>query len=541
MSKLLEIKDLHVSFGSGAGEVQAVKGISINIDKGETVAVVGESGSGKSVTGLSVLQLLPYPLASHPGGSVQFNGEELIGAPDARLRAIRGDRIAMIFQEPLTSLNPLHSVEKQINEILILHKNMNKAQARARVLELMKLVGLDELTDRLGALPHELSGGQRQRVMIAMALANEPDLLIADEPTTAVDVTIQAQILELLKELQKKLGMALLLITHDLGIVRHMAERVYVMSQGLIVEEGTASQVLDTPSHAYTKHLMAAEPGGEPENADPNARVIMNADNLRVWYPIKKGIIKSIVGHIKAVDGVTLTVRQGHTLGVVGESGSGKSSLGRALLRLEKSEGPILFDGQNLQELSTSKLRPLRQRMQMVFQDPFGSLSPRLTVGQIVEEGLLVHGLGGTSSERREIISDTLTEVGLEADMMGRYPHEFSGGQRQRISIARALVLKPEFIVLDEPTSALDMSVQAQIVELLRELQKRNNLAYLFISHDLRVVRALSHDVLVMRSGKVVEQGKADTIFSSPKEPYTRALLDAALNMKADETGVVGR
>jgi microcin C transport system ATP-binding protein len=541
MSKLLEIKDLHVSFGSGAGEVQAVKGISINIDKGETVAVVGESGSGKSVTGLSVLQLLPYPLASHPGGSVQFNGEELIGAPDARLRAIRGDRIAMIFQEPLTSLNPLHSVEKQINEILILHKNMNKAQARARVLELMKLVGLDELTDRLGALPHELSGGQRQRVMIAMALANEPDLLIADEPTTAVDVTIQAQILELLKELQKKLGMALLLITHDLGIVQHMAERVYVMSQGLIVEEGTVSQVLDTPSHAYTKHLMAAEPGGEPENADPNARVIMNADNLRVWYPIKKGIIKSIVGHIKAVDGVTLTVRQGHTLGVVGESGSGKSSLGRALLRLEKSEGPILFDGQNLQELSTSKLRPLRQRMQMVFQDPFGSLSPRLTVGQIVEEGLLVHGLGGTSSERREIISDTLTEVGLEADMMGRYPHEFSGGQRQRISIARALVLKPEFIVLDEPTSALDMSVQAQIVELLRELQKRNNLAYLFISHDLRVVRALSHDVLVMRSGKVVEQGKADTIFSSPKEPYTRALLDAALNMKADETGVVGR
>jgi microcin C transport system ATP-binding protein len=541
MSKLLEIKDLHVSFGSGAGEVQAVKGISINIDKGETVAVVGESGSGKSVTGLSVLQLLPYPLASHPGGSVQFNGEELIGAPDARLRAIRGDRIAMIFQEPLTSLNPLHSVEKQINEILILHKNMNKAQARARVLELMKLVGLDELTDRLGALPHELSGGQRQRVMIAMALANEPDLLIADEPTTAVDVTIQAQILELLKELQKKLGMALLLITHDLGIVQHMAERVYVMSQGLIVEEGTVSQVLDTPSHAYTKHLMAAEPGGEPENADPNARVIMNADNLRVWYPIKKGIIKSIVGHIKAVDGVTLTVRQGYTLGVVGESGSGKSSLGRALLRLEKSEGPILFDGQNLQELSTSKLRPLRQRMQMVFQDPFGSLSPRLTVGQIVEEGLLVHGLGGTSSERREIISDTLTEVGLEADMMGRYPHEFSGGQRQRISIARALVLKPEFIVLDEPTSALDMSVQAQIVELLRELQKRNNLAYLFISHDLRVVRALSHDVLVMRSGKVVEQGKADTIFSSPKEPYTRALLDAALNMKADETGVVGR
>jgi microcin C transport system ATP-binding protein len=541
MSKLLEIKDLHVSFGRDVKEVQAVKGVSISIDKGETVALVGESGSGKSVTALSVLQLLPYPLASHPGGSVQFNGEELIGAPDARLRAIRGDRIAMIFQEPLTSLNPLHSVEKQINEILILHKHMNKVQARTRVLELMELVGLDDLTDRLGALPHELSGGQRQRVMIAMALANEPDLLIADEPTTAVDVTIQAQILKLLKELQKKLGMALLLITHDLGIVRHMAERVYVMSQGLIVEEGTVSQVLDTPSHEYTKHLMAAEPGGEPEKADPNARIVIATNNLRVWYPIKKGIIKSVVGHIKAVDGVTLTVKQGHTLGVVGESGSGKSSLGRALLRLEKSEGPILFEGQDLQELSTSELRPLRQRMQMVFQDPFGSLSPRLTVGQIVEEGLLVHGIGGQDSDRRELIASTLIEVGLEADMMARYPHEFSGGQRQRISIARALILKPEFIVLDEPTSALDMSVQAQIVELLRDLQIRNNLAYLFISHDLRVVRALSHDVLVMRSGKVVEQGKADDIFSSPKESYTRALLDAALNMKADETGVVGR
>ncbi len=541
MSRMLELKDLHVSFGSGMREVKAVKGVSVNFDKGETVALVGESGSGKSVTALSVLQLLPYPLASYPSGSVKFNGEELIGAPDARLRAIRGDRIAMIFQEPLTSLNPLHSVEKQINEILILHKNMNKVQAHSRVLELIELVGLDELIDRLGALPNELSGGQRQRVMIAMALANEPDLLIADEPTTAVDVTIQAQILKLLKELQKKLGMALLIITHDLGIVRHMAERVYVMSEGLIVEEGTVSQVLDKPSHEYTKHLMAAEPGGEPEKADRDAQVVIATDNLRVWYPIKKGIIKSVVGHIKAVDGVTLTLRQGHTLGVVGESGSGKSSLGRALLRLEKSEGPIIFEGQDLQEFSTSQLRPLRQRMQIVFQDPFGSLSPRLNVGQIVEEGLLVHRLGGKNLERQELIVNTLREVGLEADIMTRYPHEFSGGQRQRISIARALVLKPEFIVLDEPTSALDMSVQAQIVELLRDLQKRNNLAYLFISHDLRVVRALSHDVLVMRSGKVVEQGKAEKIFSSPKEPYTRSLLDAALNMKADETGLVGR
>lgn len=541
MSKLLEIRDLHVSFGSGAQEAKAVKGVSIDIARGETVALVGESGSGKSVTALSVLQLLPYPMASHPGGSVQFNAEELIGALDTRLRAIRGDRIAMIFQEPLTSLNPLHSVEKQINEVLILHKSMNKSQARFRVLELMDLVGLNELADRLEALPHELSGGQRQRVMIAMALANDPDLLIADEPTTAVDVTIQAQILKLLKELQEKLGMALLIITHDLGIVRHMAERVYVMNQGLIVEEGSVTQVLDTPSHGYTKHLMAAEPGGEPEKGDLNARAIMATEKLRVWYPIKKGIIKSVVGYIKAVDGVTLTVRQGHTLGIVGESGSGKSSLGRALLRLEASRGPILFDGQNLQDLSTSELRPLRQRMQMVFQDPFGSLSPRLTIEEIVEEGLLVHKLGGQSSERRDLIAETLKEVGLEADMMGRYPHEFSGGQRQRISIARALILKPKFIVLDEPTSALDMSVQTQIVELLRDLQKRNNLSYLFISHDLRVIRALSHDLLVMHSGKVVEQGDTNSIFSSPKEPYTQALLDAALNMKADETGVVGR
>jgi microcin C transport system ATP-binding protein len=541
MSNLLEISDLHVSFGSGAREVHAVRGVSIQISKGESVALVGESGSGKSVTALSVLQLLPYPLASHPGGSVRFQGEELIGAEDSRLRAIRGDRISMIFQEPLTSLNPLHSVEHQINETLILHKNMNRDQARVRVLELMDLVGLDELTDRLGALPHELSGGQRQRVMIAMALANEPDLLIADEPTTAVDVTIQAQILKLLKELQAKLGMALLMITHDLGIVRHMAERVYVMNDGLIVEEGSVGQVLDAPSHDYTKHLMAAEPGGQPEPANSDAPIIMHTDNLRVWYPIKKGVIKSVVGHIKAVDGVTLTVRRGHTLGVVGESGSGKSSLGRALLRLEKSEGGIIFRDQDLQELSTSELRPLRQRMQMVFQDPFGSLSPRLTVGQIVEEGLLVHGRGGTDTDRQDLIAETLKEVGLEADMMGRYPHEFSGGQRQRISIARALVLKPDFIVLDEPTSALDMSVQAQIVDLLRDLQQRNNLAYLFISHDLRVVRALSHEVLVMRNGKVVEQGDADTVFSSPKEAYTRALLDAALNMKADETGVVGR
>ena len=537
---LLEIDGLSVSFGAGGREVKAVQGASLGIDKGETVALVGESGSGKSVTALSVLQLLPYPSAWHPQGSIRFAGEELMGAGEARLRDLRGDRIAMIFQEPLTSLNPLHSVERQISEVLLVHKLMGREKARRRTIELLRLVGLAEATERLHALPYEFSGGQQQRIMIAMALANEPDLLIADEPTTAVDVTIQAQLLKLLKDLQAELGMALLLITHDLGIVRRMSERVYVMNAGRIVEQGKVADIFATPRHPHTQRLLAAEPSGRPEPASRDAPEVMAASQLKVWFPVKKGILRRTVDHIKAVDGITLQLRRGHTLGVVGESGSGKSSLGRGLLRLERSQGAIVFNGRDIQDAGFKELRPLRKKMQMVFQDPFGSLSPRLSVGQIVEEGLLVHGLGGDCyQERRATIGRALEEVGLEPDMQSRYPHEFSGGQRQRVSIARALVLKPDFIVLDEPTSALDMSIQAQIVELLRELQRRHDLAYLFISHDLKVVRALAHEVLVMRGGLVVEQGPADEIFTCPKDPYTRALMDAAFEMKADETGVV--
>ena len=536
---LLEIRDLAVSFGRGEREIKAVRGISLDIARGETVGLVGESGSGKSVTALSVLQLLPYPMAWHPSGSVRFLGEELAGTSRQRMRELRGDRIAMIFQEPLTSLNPLHSIGRQIREVLLLHKNMDRAGAHDRVVELLRLVGLEEGVDRLDALPHEFSGGQQQRVMIAMALANEPDLLIADEPTTAVDVTIQAQILHLLKDLQARLGMALLLITHDLGVVRTMAERVYVMHQGKIVETGNVADIFERPGDAYTRHLLAAEPKGRPDAAPKEAPAVMEARDLKVWFPIKRGLIRRVVGHIKAVDGVSLTVRRGHTFGVVGESGSGKSTLGRALLRLERGEGTILFEGREIQDMPAKALRPLRRQMQIVFQDPFGSLSPRLSAGQIVEEGLLVHRLGGSYEERREMIDRVLEEVGLEPGMRDRYPHEFSGGQRQRISIARALVLKPKFIVLDEPTSALDMSVQAQIVNLLRDLQKRHDLAYLFISHDLKVVRALAHDILVLRRGRVVEQGTADAIFADPKEAYTRALMAAAFEMKADESGVV--
>ncbi len=539
MNRLLEIEDLSVSFGRGAHEVKAVRGVSFHIEAGETAALVGESGSGKSVTALSILQLLPYPLAWHPDGSIRFRGEELIGAPKNKMREIRGGSVSMIFQEPLTSLNPLHSIEKQISEVLLVHKKMARNAARDRVVELLELVGLSEAISRLAALPHEFSGGQQQRIMIAMALANEPDLLIADEPTTAVDVTIQAQLLKLLKDLQAKLGMAILFITHDLGIVRTMAERVSVMNGGLIVEQGRTERVFNEPKDPYTQHLLASEPKGRPEPVGEDAPEVMRAGHIKVWYPIKRGVLRRTVGHVKAVDGITFNIRRGHTLGVVGESGSGKSSLGRAVLRLEKCRGSILFEGTELQGLGWRELCPRRREMQMVFQDPYGSLSPRLSIGQIVEEGLLVHKIGGDHAERRDLIGRALEEVGLEPDMVDRYPHEFSGGQRQRISIARALVLRPKLIVLDEPTSALDMSVQAQIVDLLRQLQKRHNLAYLFISHDLKVVRAMSHDVLVMRRGRVVEQGPADIIFDAPKDPYTHALMDAAFEMKADETGVV--
>ena len=539
MTALLEISDLHTSFGQGEAEVKAVRGASLRIEKGETHALVGESGSGKSVTALSVMQLLPYPLAHHAGGSITFRGEELVGAPAWKMREIRGNRIAMIFQEPLTSLNPLHPIEKQISEVLYLHKALSPAQARTRVLELLDLVGLEEAKSRLGALPHEFSGGQQQRVMIAMALANDPDLLIADEPTTALDVTIQAQVLALLKDLQQKLGMAMLLITHDLGIVRRMAERVSVMNDGEIVEQGDLARVFEKPEHPYTRHLLAAEPKGRPDAAPGEAPMVMAGHDVKVWFPIKKGVIRRTAGYVKAVDGITLTVRQGHTLGIVGESGSGKSTLGRALLRLEKSNGEIAFEGQSIQALRGKALRPLRREMQIVFQDPFGSLSPRLSVRQIVEEGLLVHDIGGNGDDRRNLVIDALEEVGLETKMLNRYPHEFSGGQRQRIAIARALILKPKFIVLDEPTSALDMSVQAQIVDLLRGLQKNHDLAYLFISHDLKVIRAMAHEILVMRRGRVVEQGSADDILDNPRDPYTKALMAAAFEIKAIEPGAV--
>ncbi|HTO84034.1 MAG TPA: ABC transporter ATP-binding protein [Methylomirabilota bacterium] len=536
---LLQVRDLHVSFGRGANEVKAVRGVSFDLAKGETVALVGESGSGKSVTALSILQLLPYPMAHHPAGSIRFAGQELVGAPEPVLRRIRGNDISMVFQEPMTSLNPLHTIEKQVNEVLILHKGMDRTRARLRTLELLRLVGIPEPEKRLGAFPHELSGGQRQRVMIAMALANDPDLLIADEPTTALDVTIQAQILKLLKELQAKLGMALLLITHDLGIVRKMADRVCIMTQGLIVEQGPTEDVFLRPQHDYTKRLLAAEPKGRPVSAAPDAPNIMTGSDVKVWFPIKAGVLRRVVDHVKAIDGVSLAVREGHTVGVVGESGSGKTTLGLALLRLIQSEGGIQFDGTALQGLSSREVRPLRRQMQIVFQDPFGSLSPRLSVGQIVAEGLKVHGLGKSEEERETMIVQALEEVGIDPESRHRYPHEFSGGQRQRIAIARAMILKPRFVVLDEPTSALDMSVQAQIVDLLRELQERHRLAYMFISHDLRVVRALADEVIVLKDGKVMEQGPATQIFERPQHAYTKALMAAAFNLEAVETGVV--
>jgi microcin C transport system ATP-binding protein len=532
---LLRIRDLSVSFDVPGGEVRAVRNVSLDIHPGETVGLVGESGSGKSVTALSILQLLPYPVARHPGGSIRFRDQELLGAPEPVLRRVRGNRVAMIFQEPMTSLNPLHTIEKQVGEVLLVHKALGRAEARARTLELLGLVGLAEAERRLGAYPHQLSGGQRQRVMIAMALANEPDLLIADEPATALDVTIQAQILRLLKDLQARFGMALLLITHDLGVVRKTADRVGVMTQGEIVETGPTAEIFDRPAHPYTRRLLEAQPGGEPLRPASQAPTVMAAWDLRIWFPIKAGVLKRTVGHIKAVDGVSLSVREGHTVGVVGESGSGKTTLGLALLRLERSRGSIEFRGREIQGLGRRALRPLRREMQVVFQDPYGSLSPRLSVAQIVEEGLRVHRLGGTREERLALIDRALEEVGIDPAARERYPHEFSGGQRQRIAIARALVLKPRFVVLDEPTSALDMSVQAQIVDLLRALQARHRLAYLFISHDLKVVRALSHEVIVLRDGEVVEQGPTAEVFDHPQHPYTRALMAAAFELEAVE------
>jgi microcin C transport system ATP-binding protein len=542
MSALLSIRDLTVTFAVPGGAVEAVRGISFDLAKGETLALVGESGSGKSVTALSILQLLPYPMASHGrSSSIVFDGTQLVGAPPQIMRDIRGNRIAMVFQEPMTSLNPLHTVEKQIAETLFLHKRMRGAAARERAVELLRLVGLAEAEKRLDAYPHQLSGGQRQRVMIAMALANEPDILIADEPTTALDVTIQAQILKLLKSLQARFGMALLLITHDLTIVRKMATRVCVMTRGEVVEAGAVREIFARPQHAYTRHLLSAEPKGKPLVVEPPPPTLIEANRLKVWFPTRAGVFRRVTGHIKAVDGIDFALRAGETLGVVGESGSGKTTLGLALLRLLASEGEIHYDGRRLDGLPERAMRPLRRELQIVFQDPFSSLSPRLSVGQIVEEGLKVHRIGRTADERRRLIREALAEVGLDPDALDRYPHEFSGGQRQRIAIARALVLKPHFVVLDEPTSALDMSVQAQVVDLLRELQERHRLAYLFISHDLRVVRALAHHVLVMKDGKIVEQGPAARVFEAPRHPYTRALMAAAFDLEVVESAAVAQ
>ena len=529
---LLDVSNLAVRFGS----VDAVRGVSFRMQRGETLALVGESGSGKSVTAMSILQLLPYPRAVHPAGSILFDGQEMVGAPERTLRQIRGNRISMIFQEPMTSLNPLHNVEKQIGEVLLLHKGLRGAKARERILELLDLVGIPDPKSRLRSLPHELSGGQRQRVMIAMALANDPELLIADEPTTALDVTIQAQILQLLRDLQNRLGMALLLITHDLQIVKKMADQVCVMKDGEIVEFGDNTRLFEQPRHPYTRRLLDAVPSGQARPLPDNAQELLQTGDIHVRFPIgKKGILGRPEYYLDAVDGVSVSVRQGETLGIVGESGSGKTTLALAILRLLHSQGDIRFDGQDVRACEGAQLRALRRDMQVVFQDPFGSLSPRMSVAQIVGEGLEIHQPELGRAEREDRIAQALLEVDLPESALHRYPHEFSGGQRQRISIARALVLKPRFMVLDEPTSALDMSVQAQIVELLRDLQMRHNMAYLFISHDLKVVRALSHRVMVMKSGKLVESGAADQIFDHPQHVYTKQLLAAALDIDAPD------
>jgi microcin C transport system ATP-binding protein len=534
---LLDVKDLSIAFHQAGRTTLAVDRISFSVKKGETVALVGESGSGKSVTALSVMKLLPYPAASHPSGSIRFEGQDLIKLSERDIRHVRGNRISIIFQEPMTSLNPLHTIEAQIGEILSLHSGIGGAMARARTLQLLTQVGIPEPETRLASYPHQLSGGQRQRVMIAMALANEPDLLIADEPTTALDVTVQAQILALLAEIRARLGMSLLFITHDLGIVRRIADVVCVMNGGKIVEQGPVEQVFTAPKHPYTRALLAAEPKPDPAPPRPGNPVVMSADDLKVWFPVKRGLLRSTVGHIKAVDGVSISVRKGETLGVVGESGSGKTTLGLALLRLISSDGPIVFLGSNIQGLRFKAMRPFRRDMQIVFQDPFGALSPRMSVGDIVAEGLSVHQSALSEAEREARVIKALNDVGMDPATRFRYPHEFSGGQRQRISIARAVVLEPNFVVLDEPTSALDMLFQAQMVDLLRELQRKRDLTYMFISHDLRVVASLASHLIVMRHGKVVEEGPASELFKDPKSDYTRALFAAAFRLETAPGG----
>ena len=538
---LLSVRDLSVAFGQGEHETLAVDRISFDVKKGETLALVGESGSGKSVTALSIMKLLPYPSASHPSGQVIFKGQDLLGLAERDIRHIRGADITIIFQEPMTSLNPLHTIERQVGEILQLHRGLTGQAARTRIVELLTQVGIPNPATRLGSYPHQLSGGQRQRVMIAMALANEPDLLIADEPTTALDVTVQAQILTLLKELQGRLGMAMLFITHDLGIVRRIAARVCVMKDGKIVEQNTVEKIFAAPQHAYTQALLAAEPKVQAAPLNPSGDVVLSIDDLKIWFPIKRGVMRKTVGHIKACDGVSFELRKGETLGVVGESGSGKTTLGLAILRLISSDGPIVFMGKPLQGLRFKEMRPFRRNMQIVFQDPYGSLSPRMSVSDIIQEGMWIHQPHIPRHECEQRVISALVDVGLDPETRFRYPHEFSGGQRQRIAVARAIVLEPTFVVLDEPTSALDMLIQAQMVDLLRDLQKRHELTYLFISHDLRVVAALASRLMVMREGKVVETGPAAELFRAPKSAYTKALFAAAFNLDVSPEGVVAQ
>jgi microcin C transport system ATP-binding protein len=539
-AKLLDVKDLSIAFRQGTRETLAVDRISFDIAERETVALVGESGSGKSATALSVMKLLPSS-AHHPSGAIRFRGQDLLAMSERQIRDVRGNDISIIFQEPMTSLNPLHTIEKQIGEILLLHRGLAGAAARDRTVDLLNQVGIPDPASRLQSYPHQLSGGQRQRVMIAMSLANEPDLLIADEPTTALDVTVQAQILRLLKDLQTRLGMAMLFITHDLGIVRKLADRICVMKEGKIVEQGPVERVFTAHEHPYTRALLAAEPKPDPAPLMPHAPIVVAANDLKVWFPIKRGVLRHTIGHIKAVDGISIEVRQGETLGIVGESGSGKTTLGLAILRLISSQGLITFLGKPIDGLNFKAMRPIRRNMQVVFQDPYGSLSPRMSLSDIIEEGLWVHQPKLSEEQREQKVIRALREVGLDPETRFRYPHEFSGGQRQRIAVARAIVLEPTFIVLDEPTSALDMLIQAQIVDLLRDLQKRLNLTYLFISHDLRVVAALASRLIVMRHGKVVEEGPAKDLFARPQSDYTRALFAAAFNLEAASADVVAQ